>query len=166
MFIQVRLSCLFTILFRALPNKFYTSKTPWLDGRLYFCYLCEATWFCQPERLKSNLNLSHNRAIFREYRLQSTEEWFQINRQRHIFHAEEILAYTIFHLHLHPDLISLKRLLLPTSYFIYLKYRYIIIIDTKTNTKQTNTFLRERCFRWRWWSSRPKLHQPFLNCPF
>ena len=173
MLIQVRVSCLFTILFRALPNKFYASKTPWLDGRLYFCYLCEATWFCQPERLKSNLNLSHNRAIFREYRLQSTEEWFHINGQRHIFHAEEILAYTIFHLH--PDLISLKRLLLPTSYFIYLKYRYIIIIDTKTNKKTNKYILTIKMLsikmvklgiKKKYRSSKPKLHQPFLNCPF
>ena len=136
MFIQVRVSCLFTILFRALPNKFYASKTPWLDGRLYFCYLCEATWFCQPERLKSNLNLSHNRAIFREYRLQSTEEWFHINRQRHIFHAEEILAYTIFHLH--PDLISLKKTI--TSYILFYLLKISLHNYNRYKNKQIHSY--------------------------
>ena len=83
------------------------------------------------------------------------------------------MAYTIFHLH--PDLISLKRLLLPTSYFIYLKYRYIVIIDTKTNKKTNKYILTIKMLsikmvklgiKKKYRSSKPKLHQPFLNCPF
>ena len=37
------------------------------------------------------------------------------------------------HLHLHPDLISIERLLFPTSYFIYLKYRTITIKNKNKN---------------------------------
>ena len=57
---------------------------------------CETIQFCQPERLKSNLNLPYSRAIFREYRLQRTEEWININGQKHTFRTEEILAQLLF----------------------------------------------------------------------
>ena len=62
----------------------------------FFCYSCETTQFCQSERLKSNLNLSHNPAMFREYRLQRTEERFNISGQRHTFRTEGILGQLLF----------------------------------------------------------------------
>ena len=46
--------------------------------------------------LKSNLNLPYSRAIFREYRLQRTEEWININGQKHKFLTEGILAQLLF----------------------------------------------------------------------
>ena len=45
-------------------------------------------------RLKFNLNLSHNRAIFRDYRLQWVEKWFNANGHRERFYTEETLFYS------------------------------------------------------------------------
>ena len=47
------------------------------------------------------------------------------------------------HLHLHSDLISIERLLFPTSYFIYLKYRTITIKNKKKHSYDKVAFHKD-----------------------